>query len=304
MIKDNYTILSMLSAESELITPKWTSKMPINLYKWYIQKKLPVKVEEVFYFNMTGQRLKLPYTKEKFEEMEQAQRNKIINRAIEKYKIETLIFDSEVKKLAQSNSDYKWILKYMMFPRFFEKVIRTYGIGRKNMRLVIRDSGDDRTEYILKLLLPDLNYLTIVTERPDYFEIISEDIYENTGLMMEIVEAPVNNPLMGNVVVDLGNHDKRESSFLEKNAVVMLLEASVEQLQYLYQRRYDFKVIYDIDVSAFGINLEKDMAGHLLCLFHDQIKEFWEKKDAISLMELGMEYRRKYNMEITKLMVL
>lgn len=81
--------------------------------------------------------------------------------------------------------------------------MRRYGkIPRKQMKMVLIDGGDLRTEYFLYEMLEKFNFLTIVTNRKEYFEGLGERAFQELGLLVELVLPWEEKQLSGNLLWD------------------------------------------------------------------------------------------------------
>jgi hypothetical protein len=138
-------------------------------------------------------------------------------------------------------------------------ILIEHNISYKHLKLVIIDSEDYKMEYLLELFVKDLNFLTIVTNRVEYFEEIQQMIYDTTGLVIDVVSNPVKDPIDGDIIIDASQKINKNYNYFNKNAVVIDLEANKEKLQYLYSRRKDLKVIYDIVLSVQGTIVNNEM---------------------------------------------
>ena len=98
---------------------------------------------------------------------------------------------------------------------YIREILEEILIQRKfrygSMRLVIIDTDtepeslldEDDMEVVLRLLSMDLNYLTIFTNRPAYFDKYVETMYEEHGLLVNLTEKRNHRKLKVNAVVDL-----------------------------------------------------------------------------------------------------
>ena len=63
---------------------------------------------------------------------------------------------------------------------------------------------------VLMKIYEDLNYLAVVTKRPDYFEEFSDELYEETGLLMRMTNGI---PKEANLLIDLKLLYREECQF-------------------------------------------------------------------------------------------
>ena len=84
----------------------------------------------------------------------------------------------------------------------FEYLRRYAKIPQNKICMIMIDDGDYRTEYFLNEFLEILNYLTIITDRPEYFERMQETAFQETGLLIDLVRPWEEKNLQGNMVWD------------------------------------------------------------------------------------------------------
>ena len=108
---------------------------------------------------------------------------KCIMRLIREKNIEGLLTTADI---AEKLGDLK--LPYLYTYRL---VFRRGGIQRNQQRdwhLAVIDDGTPTIDVVLDLIYEDLNYLTVVTDRSEYFTDFAETVYEETGLLVQMSE--------------------------------------------------------------------------------------------------------------------
>ena len=104
-------------------------------------------------------------------------------RLIREKNIEGLLTTADI---AEKLGDLK--LPYLYTYRL---VFRRGGIQRNQQRdwhLAVIDDGTPTIDVVLDLIYEDLNYLTVVTDRSEYFTDFAETVYEETGLLVQMSE--------------------------------------------------------------------------------------------------------------------
>lgn len=92
-------------------------------------------------------------------------------------------------------------------PEVLTYLRRMTGIPLRNLELVVVDNPTEpawQVERILELLVPELNLLYVLTDRPEYFRELSEEVFEEQGLLMTLTGRPEIRTA-GNLVLDLGD---------------------------------------------------------------------------------------------------
>ncbi|KAI4451173.1 hypothetical protein C823_005722 [Eubacterium plexicaudatum ASF492] len=97
----------------------------------------------------------------------------------------------------------------------------TKKISYQCLELIIIDAEEnsDQDDQDVRMVLYDLddqlNYLLIVTDRPERYESFMDEMYEENGLIVQQIQKTSCRQVRGNVVLDF----ERSSSFFKQNAV-------------------------------------------------------------------------------------
>ena len=103
--------------------------------------------------------------------------------------------------------------------QILEQVLPQRGLTYGGMRLMIVDAvsepesffEEDPVMVALRCLSPDLNFLTILTERPVYFQDYIETMYEENGLLVSVAAKQNLKSSSANTVLDF----EREGDYLQ-----------------------------------------------------------------------------------------
>lgn len=96
------------------------------------------------------------------------------------------------------------------------RYLRKYGqISKGQIRMVLIDNGDYRTDYFLNSFLEDFNFLTIVTGRQEYFENLQERAFQELGLLVELFFPWEEKVLSGDLVWDFTEHMQKADCYPE-----------------------------------------------------------------------------------------
>ncbi len=94
------------------------------------------------------------------------------------------------------------------------RYLRKYGqLSKGQIGMVLIDDGDYRIDYFLNCFLEDFNYLTIVTQRQEYFENLQERAFQELGLLVELVYPWEEKILSGNLVWDFTEHMQKADCY-------------------------------------------------------------------------------------------
>lgn len=135
-----------------------------------------------------------------------------------KYKIEEYMRDYYER---ESGERVPFYLPYIFMKENFD-YIRRYGkIPRHQISMVLIDGNDARTDYFLMEFLEELNFLTIVTERKEYFENLQERAFQELGLLIELVRPWETKNLRGNLVWDFTEELQNADCYPEESICFM-----------------------------------------------------------------------------------
>ena len=104
-------------------------------------------------------------------------------------------------------------LPYIYLKECYRYLCQTAGIRGKQVRMVLIDGGDGRTDYLLYEFLEFFQYLTIITERPAYFEGLQERAFQELGLLIELVLPWEEQNLEGNIVWDFTENLQKKNCY-------------------------------------------------------------------------------------------
>jgi len=77
-----------------------------------------------------------------------------------------------------------------------------------------RDQDDDDIQTVLYGLERQLNYLLLITDRPDRYEAFMDEMYEENGLIVQLLPKSARRQARGNLVLDF----ERSGGILEESA--------------------------------------------------------------------------------------
>lgn len=109
---------------------------------------------------------------------------------------------------AEKKSFYLYIVRV---PEIVTYLRREKGIPRRKLELTLVDNGEQPSWKILQiveLLIPDLNLLYVITERPEAFEEAAGKALAERGLLVVFLPADRAEDPPGNLVLDLNDWEK------------------------------------------------------------------------------------------------
>lgn len=142
------------------------------------------------------------------------------------------------------------------FRTIIEEVLEQKGISYRDMRLFVIDAEADaylrqeEERYMLRQLYPGLNAYTLCTSQPEHHQGEMEYLYEELGLIVEVLEKKENamqkgaGPEEGRLILDFEENGRiREDFLLEKSIYISI-----------YKRNWYQRANLDIEVPI-GYNI-------------------------------------------------
>ncbi|MCI6784160.1 MAG: hypothetical protein MR594_11170, partial [Lachnospiraceae bacterium] len=121
------------------------------------------------------------------------------------------------------------------FRKVIEAVLEQKGISYRNMRLFVIDTEDgaylrrEEEQYMLRQLYPGLNAYTLCTGQPEHHQREIDYLYEELGLIVEVLEKKENamqkgaGPEEGRLILDFEENGRiREDFLLEKSIYISI----------------------------------------------------------------------------------
>lgn len=288
-----YSIIGIIEKSEDNKYFKLKKHLPRKIYLYYIKKYTKTIIKESEYLGEKGDIIMLPFTMEEFEGLDEKYRKTYIDKVFKKYDIKYLYAETSLSKIVRKIDEtfiiqYNTILLYIMFPQIMERALKENQIDMKEMRLTIIDSGDWKIEYILELLINDLNHLTIITKRPEYFNEFVDIIYDNTGLVTEVISEFSEKEDSSDLIIDMS-----KDRYKYQKVVIIDMESDKTKRQYQYSRKKDACIIYDIMVCSGNQVVDNELLGFFLLRNHPNFRDFLEGRNNSfiqnSLLEISME---------------
>lgn len=274
-------------------------------YYQRLLERLPCKEEPITVIGRQGLRLELPFDQVVIEELPKDYVETYIRKILEQYQIEGCYLCRELSFLnSRFDMEKKWLFQYLMFPEGIKKFLEDVGIPNKDARFVVIDAGNRKVETILQIILEYANYLTIVTSRVEYFKNAVDVVYEETGLMIDVVSVYRQKNIYGNVVINLDKDCYRLYSNFEENAYVVDLHFTDKKMEYLSNRRNDLTILYDYDISVGGQSYNKELLAEIMVRDNWKVSRF-VKRNECSLTASEIDFMVKdYDMQIERLKIM
>lgn len=238
-------------------------------YRMYIFKRKmrkyrsgkPLKI-----LDKTGKRIILPYTLEELDAMDKAKLKSYMDSIMEEEQVETLVAEEKLKKyISEKNLVDGKFLKFLYLKEILENVIRRHSISKKRMKVIVIDSKEIQTEYLLDQIKEDLNYLTLVTHRPEYFKTYIENVYEESGLLISLINKPLASAIEGNIIINLDKEEDKNYRYFEEKGIYIDLSEISPKKSYIIAKRIDITYYNHIIIWIKGEVVDNFLAQAGIC---------------------------------------
>ncbi len=296
----------VVGTQKKEMPKSWISKIfraiVLKSDKIHLQKVLKFQKEDIYLLGKRGILVELPFEEEEVNSMPVQYLEDYIKKIIENYNVSCCYLRKELSFLKERfQANKKWIFRYLLFQEGISQFLEASGIEKKDARFVIIDSGDKKMEMILEVILEYANYLTIVTNRGEYFQNAVDIIYEELGLVVQIQLKQMQKNIDGNVVINLDRDYYQIYNNFQKDACVVDLEFTDKKLEYLFNRRKDIKILYDYDIIADNTKLDPDLVAEIIIEDNWRLNRFVNGRESVISVNELKSINHCYHIEIEKM---
>lgn len=261
----DYLELEFLEDKSELILPWFFRLLPGSLKEKaadkYIAARLPLTEKETKLFGREGMAVILPYLKKEFTGLDKTRQNEILSKVLNEYPEVPVGAPAKLERLLPAGAAPKGTAVMLaMMELIFMQLLRERKIPKKEMKLVCMDRPDLDILGLLEKWKTDLNFLTIVTDRPEYYGEFADRMFEETGLLVSFFTRPLSRQLYGNLVLDFGRSGEKEYLFYPKGASVVDLSEDPDRMRFVLAKRKDIHYYNRLYLKQNGREVDAGLA--------------------------------------------
>lgn len=259
-----YEIIEAATVKQEFSYPFWWRVLPAKIRKKkekaYLLEKLPIKIEEIEMFQEHGRRLILPFTEGEIAQMEQKQIEDIFFRIIQREQVKNMVVNDRLKQYIQKEkSFYPFFLLYI--EEALQIILRKERMAKKDAHMIIVDNPrEEYTVFLLELLDNEVNYLTIVTDRPGYFQEYQTYAYEEMGLLVQVLPVPIVPLVEEGIIIDLNEEDDfMENLWYPKNSTVLQCFFKIQTTRKILAKRKDIQCYNHIFLKQESLRIREEL---------------------------------------------
>ncbi|HOQ16513.1 MAG TPA: hypothetical protein PLC16_02830 [Defluviitaleaceae bacterium] len=232
----------------------WLKIFPSFLRENVIIHFCPLKLKERWIMDLPGFEVILPFTAEQVNKKAVQVIQDYINKVIERLKTEGVKIICPPKghsheidfSILEAKGQY--VISLLIFEAI-KKLSEKLEKPLKYIEITIIDGQNLRTDLVLNILYPELNYLSILTDKTESFREKAVDIYEDVGLNLQIISYNKKTVLENSdIIIDC--RDVYHSSFYycKKNAIYIYIGGYKEMVRDILLKRKDLKIIDNVSL--------------------------------------------------------
>lgn len=275
---DKFAYLKCAERKEDIfIKSKFLKLLPQYFKNKYIIKTNPFIINKIEYLDVEGFEIILPLIKEELV----GPKSQIIIKdtlfKLEEMGVITALTDIE---LSQTESKIifmngKSLIEFFIFFSI-KKVLKFTGKDIKYIEIIIIDNGDDNSTYnMIDAIYEEINYLSIFTNRPEYFEEYSEKIFCDTGLNLQIIEQNKSALREADIIINLSSSNEFNFDyFYKRGSIYIELSNNKEKTLEILRKRQDINIIDDIVISCDNKSIKNSLLEALLFIKSEFFRNF------------------------------
>ena len=267
---EKFCIMETATKEKEIVLPKRLKYIPKKWRKQkiekYIQKECPIIKEKVTYLGEYGIKIIIPHTFYELQQFDVEKVRDIFACIIEREAVKNIVAEERLHaylpkmRMAEEN-----LVPLFYIGEILDWIREKYDIVAKKQHIVLNDMGGLVTGFVLHNLGEDLNYLTIITSRPSYFDSYVEYMYEQTGLIVLVLPSEIEEKVEGNIVLDLSTKAEQSYRYYPEKAVVMQFFYNVDRARKIIGERFDVKYYNQLCLKKGKEIIDNQLLQAILC---------------------------------------
>lgn len=234
-----------------------------NLKK-HIIKKFPNTIEDILYANSAGYYIKLPVIKPMVYEDEDYINNVIetFNQHLLQYDIDVLVLDNALKKY---HNQFKapvsvgGTLGLFYIGDVLKEIKNKVKKPEKDLRYIIVDGPTTDCEFVLDHVAQDMNSLILVTDHPNRYADKLEEIYEDSGLAVQVKSKDFRQELEGDVIIQCNNTGDKLFYCYQSHSILIDFLSTEDMLNQIRIKRPDIDLVNKFDVIYSGEKWNADL---------------------------------------------
>lgn len=214
-------------------------KLPNSIVDWYLFRYRPFYIEKYQLAEAEGYKIKIYQPYEQQTEKQKKQIENILF-MLQQKEVAILLTNGNIELPHMIDIASGNVINALFVLEAAKKALKRQSKTLQQSKFVIIDGGDVIIDLVLEVLYPYVNYISIYTNREQYFLEKAEEIYEECGLRIEFFYGTKNKlfdtfDIVVNCSHNIDNYDYK----LQKNAFFFDVVKNKQKMQQLMARRKD-----------------------------------------------------------------
>lgn len=292
-----------------IVSPKLVNLLPSGVVNYHISNKSDIEVSDINIYGTEGYAIKLPITSDYINNLQQKSIDKILFRAINKIDTRGISIISKPNFLDLPKNVGVHIANGeeicpLLIPKLLEELMSLINVELSDLDITIIDGNNRLTDFMIDLLYPDMNYLTIVSETPNRFDAKREFVFGDTGLNIVINSTDDRTKYTSDIVINLSEENKKVFYNCKRSCLFIDLSKSKEISNEIIYKRKDIKLIDDFSIKLDDEAIEKELFEIVLYVNNYSTMRKYINKNFKSLNNADIiNMLNKYNITIDKLLL-
>lgn len=247
-----YAVLKYADNSDEIQINSIIKKMPKAVVDFYIQKVNPYKCKDINALGAEGYEITLPLLLAEAEENYEKNEG-IIKKTIEVFRDKGVdiiippnggVFPNIMRK-----ADGHIIFAFFIMPAI-TKALKSLGMDIKTASVLIIDGGNVITNLVLDNIYSQVNFLSIYTDRVQNFDDKIEEIYDETGLNVQVFSNNKNSILKeADIIINAGMDLENYDYYFKRCSIYMDIAGNKQKLRRIMAKRHDMLFIDSIEIK-------------------------------------------------------
>ena len=228
---------------------QWLKFLPSFLRENYIINYCPLKMKEQSIMDLEGYEVTLPFTVEQANKKSDKVVQKIINKAMEILKSNKVKIicppKGHIHKIDYSiyESKGQYVIPLFIF-NAVKELAKKLDKPLKYIEITIIDGENLKTDLVLDIIYPNVNYLNLITDKLENFKEKSIDIYEDVGLNLQLISHNKKTTLENSdIVIDCTDSNHNNFYYCRKNSIYIYIGSNKDMVKDILLKRTDLIVI-------------------------------------------------------------
>lgn len=159
-------------------------------------------------------------------------------------------------------------LNVLLIPRVLEELSKFIAIDMKDLKVTLLCEDDLLSKLALSVIYPELNFLTIVTNKYETFISATQYIYEDTGLNIVLLQRNQTQSMENHIYINTSPYVDKIYHQFPRNAIIINLIDNKELEKQMVEKRKDIKIITNYSIKIKEQRIRKEIFEMILYICH------------------------------------